>query len=193
MLVPKQIMDQTRKIVVIIWILIGAYLLTLLDWYYGGLRLANNGADILAKLVALWFPVVCLILLGFLPRSQKRRWTLIGAVPLILLSLPVSAFVGMNLTILRYTRQSSVRIGSSEIVTYFEDCGAWDNGEVIVQQEMPLLPGLLLVRPLSRQECLRDMQIRVINRHYIECDYVADHADTNDPSPEARRDEAWVF
>ena len=186
-------MNRTRKIVVTIWVLTGTYLLTLLDWHYGGLRFTNSRADILAKLVALWFPVVCLALLGFLPRGQKRRWAFIGAIPLVLLSLPVSAFVGLNLTILRYTRQSSVRIGSSEIVTYFEDCGAWDNGEVIVQQEIPLLPGLLLVKPLSSQECLRDVQIRVLNRHHVECDYIADHADTLDPSPEAKQDKVWVF
>ncbi len=186
-------MDRTRKIVVTIWVLLGIYLLILLDWRYGGLRFANSAADVLVKLAALWFPVACLVLIVFLPRSQKRRWTLIGAIPLVLLSLPLNAFVGLNLTILRYTRQSSLRFGSSEIVTYFEDCGAWDNGEVLVQQETPLLPGLLWVKPLSCQECLRDVQIKVVNRHHVECDYPTDTVDSGDPSPEAKRDIAWVF
>ena len=75
-------------------------------------------------------------------------------------------------------------------MTYFEDTGAWDNGEVIVRQEVPLLPGLLWVKPLSRQECLRDVRIRVVNRHDVECDYPTDIADKGDPSPEAKRDEA---
>ena len=86
-----------------------------------------------------------------------------------------------------------MRLGPTEIVTYFEDAGAWDDGEVIVQQEVPLLPGLLWVKPLSRRECLRDVQIKVLNRHHVECDYPQDTVDSGDPSPKAKRDTVWVF
>ena len=79
------------------------------------------------------------------------------------------------------------------IVTYFSDAGAWDSGEVVVQQEINILPGLIWVRPLSRKSCLRDVSITVLSKHYVQCYYPADKADSCDPSPEEKRETFWVF
>lgn len=186
-------MNRTRKIIVTIWVLAGLSLLTLLGCLFGGLGFADEAWTAVTERLASFMPAVCLVLLGFLPRSRARIWSFIclgAAAPIFFVAGSIAVF---SQTAPVKTQQASVHFQSSRIVTYFVDTGAWDNGEVVVQQEVPLLPGLLWVKPLSRQECLRDVKIKVINRHYVECDYVADTVDKGDPSPDAKRDVAWVF
>ncbi len=186
-------MNRTRKIVVIIWVLFSLFLLTLLDCWFGGLKFESDAVNVTAGIAAALLPAVCLILLGFLPRSSARLWAFVCLIPGAPFCFILGSIAVSSQAIPIKTQQASVRLGSSQIVTYFSDTGAWDNGEVIVQQEVPLLPGLLWVKPLSRRECLRDVQIKVLNRHYVECDYPADIADKGDPSPEAKRDKSWAF
>ena len=163
-----------------------------LDWQFGGLKFADRRADLAVGLIASWLPMVCVILLWRLPRSRVRAWTLAGLIPASLLCLLGAAFLGLGQVMLAYTRHSSARMGSSEIVTYFEDAGAMDDGEVMVQQEANLLPGLLWVKPITCAECLRDVKIKVLNRHHVQWDIAAD-TDPGDPSPSAKRDVVWVF
>ena len=184
---------QAKRIIAVIWLLLGIFGLTLVDSQFGGLRLGSRRANVFVGLAALWLPVVCVLLLGFLPRSRARLWALIGLVPVALLCLILGSLVGFAQSSASKTRQGSVRLGGSEIITYFSDAGAMDTGEVVVQQEVRLLPGLVWVNPLSRKECLRGVSIHVLDRHHVRCDYAADKADTLDPTPEAQRDEAWVF
>lgn len=197
-------MDRTRKIVVTVWVLLGVTLLIALDWQFGGLRFVSPRLDYLAGIASLWLPAVSVILLGFVPRSRARVWGFVCLVPFAafclfvsLIGAAVTGFIraGMLSTDIdpTFARQSATRLGYSDIVVYFSDAGAMDSGEVVVQQEITILPGLLWVRPISHQECLRDVQIKVLNRHHVECSYVADHADTLDPSPEAKQEDAWVF
>ena len=186
-------MNRSRKIVVTIWVLLGVSLLTLLDWQFGGLRFVGNEPNAMIGFIAILLPTVCLILLGFLPRGKARMWAFICLIPGAPLCFILGGILVLGQILSSYTQQATVRMGPTRIVTYFEDAGAWDSGEGLVQQEITILPGLLWVKPLSRQDCLRDVQIKVINRHHIECDYVADHADTIDPSPDAKQDKAWVF
>ena len=189
----KKPMNRTRKIVVTIWVLLGLSLLTLLDWQFGGLRFTRSGLNVVPGLAAILLPTVCLILLCFVPPSRARLWAFVGLIPGAPFCFILGGILVLGQIFSSYTQQASVQLGPSRIVTYFEDAGAWDNGEVVVQQEIVILPGLLWMKPLSRQECLRDVQIRVVNRHYVECDYPADTADKGDPSPDAKQDKAWVF
>ena len=186
-------MDRTRKIAVTIWVLLCLFVLAALDWQFGGLRFVSQPATVIFGLVVIWLPAVCLIMLGFLPRSKTRVLAFVG----LILGAPFCIILGgavvLGLMLSSYTRQASVRLGSSEIVTYFEDAGAWDSGEVFVQQEVKLLPGLLWVKPISKAECLRDVKITVLDRHHVQCDYVADTADATDPNPAAKRDVTWIF
>lgn len=186
-------MERTRKIVVTIRVLLSVFLMAVLDWLFGGLRFVSQPANVVFGLIVIWLPTVGLILLGFLPRSKTRVLAFVGLIPGALFCVILGGAVVLGLMLSSYTRQASVRLGPSEIVTYFEDAGAWDSGEVFVQQEVKLLPGLLWVKPISKAECLRDVKITVVNRHYVQCDYVADTAASLDPSPEAKRDVAWVF
>ncbi len=186
-------MNRTRKIVVTVWVLLGFSLLILLDWQFGGLRFTRSGLNAIVGLVAILLPIACLILLGFLPRSKARMGAFVCLIPGAPFCFILGGIAVLDQAIPQYTQQAAVRLGPSQIVTYFSDAGAWDDGEVIVQQETPLLPGLVWVKPLSRQECLREVQIKVLNRHYVECDYPADTADKGDPSPDANQDTAWVY
>ncbi len=186
-------MKRTQKIAVTIWVLLGFSLLTLLDFLLGGLRFAGRELNAVVGMMAVLLPAVCLVLLGFLPRSRARMWAFVCLIPAAPLCFLLGGILVLGQAMPIYTRQASVQLGPSQIVAYFSDAGAWDNGEVIVQQEVKLLPGLLWVKPLSRQECLRDVNIHVVDRHHVECDYVADTVDSGDPSPQAKRDVAWVF
>ena len=186
-------MKRANRIVLAIWVLLGGSVLILADSQFGGLRFVSPRADFLAGFAALWLPVLCVALLGFLPRSRKRLWAFVCLIPAALLCLLLGSAIGMAQGFVLRTRQASVPVGGSEIVTYFEDAGAWDSGDVVVQQEIKILPGLLWVKPLSGKDCLRDVRVTVLDRHHVRCDYVADKADTLDPHPEAQRDDVWVF
>jgi hypothetical protein len=186
-------MDRTRKIAVTIGVLLGVFLLAVLDWQFGGLKFASRRADFAVGLFASWLPMACVILLWRLPRSRARAWVLVGLIPASLLCLLGTAFLGLGQGMLVYTRHAATRVGSSEIVTYFEDAGAMDDGAVMVQQETKLLPGLLWVKPITCAECLRDVKITVLDSHHIQWDIAADTDDSYDPSPAAKRDVTWVF
>ncbi len=186
-------MKRTHRVIIAIWLLLVAFTLIVADSQFGGLKFASRRANVLAGFIALWLPVVCVALLGFLPRSRKRLWAFVFLTPAALLCLVLGSVVGLVQSSASWTRQGSVRLGGSGIVNYFSDAGAWDSGEVAVQQEVRLLPGLLWVKPLSQKACLRDVSVVVVDRHHVRCDYAADRSDTLDPAPAAQRDEAWVF
>jgi hypothetical protein len=186
-------MRRTNHVVLAIWVLLALFALTLADWQFGGLRFVSPRANLLSGIAGLWLPVACVALLGFLPRSRARLWAFACLIPAALLCLVLGSASGMAQGLTLRTRHASIPLGGSEIVTYFDDAGAWDSGDVVVQQEIKLLPGLLWVKPLSSKECLRDVRVTVLDHHHVRCDYVADKADTLDPHPEAQRDDVWVF
>ena len=186
-------MEQEQRLNRIIWVLLGLFVLTLTDWQFGGLRFDLPGENPPVGLIAAWMPAVCVVLLGLQPRSRARAWAFAGLIPTALLCSTFGSLVAIGQALPEWTRQASISIGRSQIVTYFTDAGAWDSGEVVVQQEIRLMPGLLWVKPLSRQECLRDVNVVVLDRHHVRCDYVADKDDSEDPRPEAQRDDVWVF
>lgn len=93
----------------------------------------------------------------------------------------------------RRRREGGVNTRSSEIVTYFGEAGAVNSGEVIVQQEIRLMPGLLWVRQVSQRNGMRDVRIVVLDRHHVRCGCAADRADALDPAPQAQRDDVRVF
>ncbi len=169
------------------------FALALADWQFGGLRFTSRNATTLTASAVLWLPAICAVLLGFLPRSRARAWAFTGLIPAALLCLVLGSAVVIGEFLPVWTRRASVPIGGSQVVTYFSDAGAMDSGDVMVQQEIELMPGLLWVKPLSSKECLRDVSVRVLDRHHVRCDYVADTTDSYDPNPEAQRDDVWVF
>ena len=186
-------MEREKRLNRIIWLLLGLFVLTVADWQFGGLRFDLPGENPPIGLIAAWLPAVCVVLLGFQPRSRARAWAFAGLIPAALLCSIFGSIVALGQLLPDWTRQARIPVGSSQIVTYFTDAGAWDSGDVVVQQEIRLVPGLLWVKPLSSQECLRDVKVVVLDRHHVRCDYMADKSDTGDPRPEAQRDEVWVF
>ena len=78
-------MRRTNYVVLAIWVLLGVFVLTLTNWQFGGLRFVSRGAAIFAGFAALWLPVACVALLGFLPRSRARTWAFAGFIPTALL------------------------------------------------------------------------------------------------------------
>jgi hypothetical protein len=186
-------MMPTNRIVIAIWVLLGVFALTLADWQFGGLPLASRGVTLLAGFAALWLPVACVALLGFLPRCRARAWAFVGLVPAASVCLVFGLVVVLGQAMPLWTRQSAVRLGHSEIVTYFTDAGAWDSGGTIVQQEITVLPGLLWVKPLSSKDYMRDVSVTVLDRHHVRCAYAADKYHLDDPSSAAQKSDIWVF
>ena len=58
-------MNRTRKIAVIIGVLLGLFVLAATDWIYGGLRFVNTQYDGTVSTLALCSPSACVVLLGF--------------------------------------------------------------------------------------------------------------------------------
>lgn len=189
-------MDRTRKISVTIWVLLGLVVLTALDATLGGLRLVSSRANEVVDFAVCGMPLVCVILLTRLPRRRAR---LLGFVLLV----PVTAFcvlggigdaVGETMFSAMVLRQSSFRVGYSRIATYYCNDGVLDDeGEVVVQQEIKLLPGLLWVLPILTEVGADNVNIRATNRHHVEYDYVVYSEAIKNPTPEAKRGVAWVF
>ena len=168
-------------------------MLTVADWQFGGLRFVSRRATLVVSFAALWLPVACVALLVFLPRSRARAWAFAGLIPAALVCLVFGSVVVLGQAMPLWTWQSTVRLGNSEIVTYFTDAGAWDSGGTVIQQEITLRPGLLWVKPLSSVDYIRDVSVTVMDRHHIRCAFAADKYDPTDPHAVARRDERWVF
>lgn len=186
-------MERTRRIVVTICVLLGVSLLTVLDTMFGGPRFVSSSANEAVDFTACWLPLVCIILLTRLPRSRAR---LLGFVVLV----PQAAFCVLGgvgdaageaafpATVLR---QSSVRVGYSQIVTYYSNAGALDDGEVFVQQEVKLLPGLLWVKPILEPSYNLDVNVKVLDRHHIEYNCLDYQAGSN--ITKMKRSVAWIF
>lgn len=189
-------MNRTRKIVVTIWVLIGLFVLVVLDSMFGGLRFVNPKYDETASTFALCLPAVCVVLLGFLPRSRVRLWGFVGLVPFAALCLLI-ALIDFNGGIFSPTvkRLSSTHLGYSEINAYYSNAGAIDDGDTFVQQEIILVPGLLWVKPLVNQSLADTVKISVLDRHHIRCDYIAYSYPSTGGGPvsEAKRETIWVF
>ena len=162
---------------------------------FGGLRFVNPQADFVAGNVALWLPAVSAVLLGFLPRTRTRFWCFVGLTPFAALGVCLGVlgalFSGFMPEVVN--RQLSIRLGNSRISTYYSSTGALDDEFVKVQQEIPLLPGLLWVQPILNTEGVDDVKVKVLNRHHVQCDYTAYKNIALYPIPEAKRDVAWVF
>ena len=188
-------MNRTGKIAVTVCSLLGLSALVALDAKFGGLRFVNSRANEAVDFAASELPLVCLGCLGFLPRGRTQLLSFVVLVPVAAFCLlgGVGDLVGEALYPATFTRQSSLRLGYSQVVTYFSDDRDMNGGDFYVQQEVKLLPGLLWIKPVSKAECLRDVKITVLDRHHVQCDYVADTADSLDPNPAAKRDVAWMF
>ena len=74
-------MNRTRKIVVTIWVLLGLSVMALLDWQFGGLRVAGPYSDLVAGNSVSLLLGACVILLCFLPRGRNRFWAFVCLVP----------------------------------------------------------------------------------------------------------------
>lgn len=189
-------MERTRKIVVTICVLLCLFVLAALDWRFGGLKFVNTQYDETISTFALCSPAACVILLGFLPRSSARLWGFVCGVPFAALCLLV-ALLDFNGGMFpdTVTRLSSTRLGYSTINAYYSNAGAMDDGDVFVQQEIKLLPGLLWVKPVLNQSITNTVKISVIDRHHIRCEYTAylDPGIGAIPTSETKRDVVWVF
>jgi hypothetical protein len=184
--------ERTRKIVITIWFLLSAVPLVALDWQFGGLRFDSPYADFVVGMAALWLPVVSAVLLGFLPRSRSRLWGFACLVPFAVLCLLASVVMLFGESWedpAMVTQRSSIPLGQSHINTYYDDNGLAGDSNVMVQQEPPLIPGILLVHPILDEGEVDDVTIKVLNRHHIQCDYNFEDANP----PEAKQHTAWVF
>lgn len=186
-------MEREKRFGVVIRVLLGLFVLTLADWQFGGLRFDLPGENPPIGLLAVWLPAVCVVLLGFRPRSRARAWAFAGLIPLALFCSTFGSLVAIGGMLPEWTRQASVPVGRSQIVTYFTDAGAWDSGGIVVQQEMRLAPGLLWVKPLSARDCPCGTSVLVTDRHHVECIYTVDKSYQSDSRPRAQRDDAWAF
>ena len=186
-------MERERRLGVVIWALLGLFVLTLADWQFGGLRLDLPGENPPIGLIAVGLPAICVVLLGFQPRSRARAWALAGLIPVAFLCSTFGFLVALGQLLPDWTRQDSIPVGRSQIVTYFTDAGAWDNGEVVVQQEIRLVPGLLWVKPLSSKDYPCRLRVSVLERHHVRCEYTSVESHGANARPEAQRDDAWVF
>ena len=117
-------MTRTGRIVAAIRLLLGVFVLMVADWLFGGLRFASRGATLLVAFAGLWLPAVCLLLLGFLPRSRARSWAFAALIPATLFCFGLDSLVVVGQIITSWTRQGGVNIRGSEIVTYFSEAGA---------------------------------------------------------------------
>ena len=186
-------MRRTNYVVLAIWVLLGVFVLTLTNWQFGGLRFVSRGAAIFAGFAALWLPIACIALLGFLPRSRARTWAFAGFIPAALLCFVFGSVVVLGQAMPLWTRQSTIRLSHSEIVTYYTDAGAWDSGGTVIQQEITVMPGLLWVKPLSSKVYMRDVSVAVLDHHHIQCAYATDKYHLDDPSSVAQKDDVWIF
>lgn len=186
-------MNRTRKIVVTIWVLLVLFVLAVLDWKFGGLKFVSRAADTILAFIASCLPMACVVLLYRLPRSRQGAWILSGLIPASCFCILGGAFFCLGQGLVTYIKQSSIRVGSSEVVTYFVDAGAWDDGDTFVQQEITLVPGLLWVKPLINQRITSAVKISVVDRHHIQCEYTAYKDAVPYPIPEAKQDVVWVF
>ena len=124
-------------------------MLAFLDWDFGGVKFVSTQNTNMASTVALCLPAVCVLLLICLPRSATKIWGFVCGIPFALLCLFL-ALVGFDGGPFPagVTRLSSTHMGHSDINAYYSNAGAMDDGDVYVQQEIKLLPGLLWVKPL---------------------------------------------
>ena len=187
-------MNRTRKIVVTIWVLLCVSLLTWLDAMFGGLRFVSSRANDMADFTVSWLPLVCAILLTRLPRSRARLLRFVVIIPLAAFCVVggIGDAIGNAAFPEAVVRQSSVRVGCSQIATYFTDDRGTDEGRFFVQQEIKLLPGLLWVRLVFNKDGADNISLKVINRHYVECGYEIVDPDTMEPGS-AKRAVIWVF
>ncbi len=186
-------MKQANRIVLAIWISLGVFVLTVADWQFGGLRFVSRGTTLLAGFAALWLPVACVALLGFLPRSRARVWAFLSLIPASLVCFIFGLMIVIGQALPTWTRQSTVRLSHSEIVTYYTDAGAWDSGGTVIQQEITVLPSLLWVKPLSSKDYMRDVSVTVLDRHHVRCAFTADKYHLDDPDSATQKDDVWVF
>jgi hypothetical protein len=185
-------MDRTRKIVVTIGVLLGVFLLAVLDCQFGGLRFASRAANVTVALLITWLPMACVVLLLRQPRSRARGWALAGLIPAACLSLLVGTLACLVQGVILYLPQASIQLGPSKINTYLSDAGAWDSGDTIVQQEITLLPGLQLVKPIVEHEATSDVKITVLDRHHVWYD-ITPGKYGYDSDTEAKHGVVWVF
>ncbi len=188
-------MDRTRKIAVTIWVLLGLVVLTALDALFGGLRLVSSRANQVIDFAVCGLPLVCVILLTHLPRSRMRLLGFVGLIPIAIFCAlgGIGDAIGETAFSAIVIRQSSIRVGYSQVVTYYSDVGIMDDGEVFVQQEITLLPGLIWVKPVFEPDDTLDVKVKALDRHHIECDYVVYSDAVKNPVAAAKRDVAWVF
>ena len=188
-------MERTRRIVIMICVLLGLSGLTTLDAIYGGLRFVSSRANEITNFAALCLPLVCIILLTCLPRSKARLLGLVVLIPLAALCVlgGIGDLIGEAAFPATVKRESSIRLGYSHIVTYFEDDGVMGDGDFFVQQEIKMLPGLLWVWPVLNEDGADNISIKVLNHHHVQCRYVAYNEDSLDPSSKAKQRTAWVF
>lgn len=187
-------MNRTRKIGVVIGVLLGVSLLTGLDAMLGGLRFVSSRANDVVGFTASWLPLVCVILLTRLPRSRVRLLGFVALIPLAAYSVlgGIGDATGESAFPATVKCESSIPFGYTQIVIYFTDEGGTDEGSFFVQQEIKLLPGLLWVRPVFNKDGADNISLKAINSHHVECDYEVVDPDTLEPSP-AKRDVIWVF
>ncbi len=189
-------MERTQRIVITICVLLGLVLLTALDAMFGGLRFVSSRANEVVDFAVSCLPLVCVTLLTRLPRSRGRIFGFVVLVPLAAFCVlgGVGDAVGEAAFPATVIRQSSVRVGYSHVVTYFSSVGILDDGEVFVQQEIKLLPGLLWVLPILNQGGTNKVDVRVVNRHHIRYDCtVYPEFFGGVSAPEVKRGVAWVF
>lgn len=161
----------------------------ILDWPFGGLKFAEASLNFAAAIIALCLPFVLFALLLALPRRLSRTLGLVAIVPLMLLCLlllPLACLFGSNPG---FERVHSIRVGSSEVVSYVTDGGAMTSCGIVVQQKKQLLPGLLWVKPLCREYPTDDVSVVLLNRHHVRCSFPP----YGDGRPEWTHQRAWIF
>jgi hypothetical protein len=150
--------------------------LFILNWQYGGLRFASARLNVLALAAAFLLPAVSMAWLVATPRSRGRVWAGIALTPIALASLLSSACVlylgadviktsgDYNQVLLR-----SVAVDGPPVRVYLMNGNIVHSGDILIQQERPLPPGMIWVTRLYDEDPADSVTITVLDGHQIHC------------------------
>jgi hypothetical protein len=134
-----------------------AFVLIIWNWLDARLRFSNLLLNHLFLLASLSLPWIALSFLGRLAPGWKRRVVALLVAPTLLVTLPLLPVIGVGIASVLWRGPDSrqklltrVDMGAYQVALYRAGPGFMTDVSVIVRQERPLLPGLLLVRDVDR-------------------------------------------
>ncbi len=156
--------------------LIACFLLPLFMWScggHGGLRFESAFINDTIVAATLLLPTIGMFFQGFLPPTPLRFGFTVVAAPVaaitffvsLFLVSPLSGGLGGSETLVR-----SVRVGDAQVKAYRVDVFL-DPSNVYVQRERTVLPGLVWVTPLDKQQPANAVALEPVDAIHVRCSY----------------------